>query len=445
MNRCEGLILSYLANSLWQVPLLYAAAWLAARVLRSFGPVMEHRILVTALLLQVLLPACSSVSIASMPNLFRWMHPQQTTGTAHVSVTIGTGFIDGTLQLPTLLESMAALLYVCICLYFSARFLWRSAALRRIRREAMLLPHNSNLARLWKDFTEANGHNNVTLAVSSRVFSPATIGLFRKLILLPASMTADLSEEDFQTILAHEFAHLRRHDFAWNLVYELLTLPVSYHPIFWLTRQAVIETREMVCDQAAAASVGSTAYAYSLLRLASLLLTSAPLRATHAIGIFDANTFERRLMKLTQKRKEIHGLKRALVITTCLAFGAATCGTALALRMRVDKPSAADDHPPAAGKGPVKVEAAVMAGNVESRVTPVYPPDAKKKKIQGSVVLHALIGKDGKIDNLTVISGPKELQGSAIDAVSKWVYKPYLLNGDPTEVETTITVTYTFG
>lgn len=192
MNSLEGIILSYLANSLWQVPLLYAAAWLAARTLRPLGPAIEHRIMVTALLLQSLLPAFSSISLASLPNLFLCFHSAQTTGTSNVSVATGTGFAHGALHLPTLFERIAALFYICICLYFCARFIWRSIALYRIRREAMLLPHNSRLARVWKDFTAAHGHSDVTLAVSSRVFGPATIGFFYKLILLPASMTENL-------------------------------------------------------------------------------------------------------------------------------------------------------------------------------------------------------------------------------------------------------------
>jgi outer membrane biosynthesis protein TonB len=57
-------------------------------------------------------------------------------------------------------------------------------------------------------------------------------------------------------------------------------------------------------------------------------------------------------------------------------------------------------------------------------------------------VLHAIIGKDGKIRSLKVVSGPDELAHSALDVVRQWTYKPYLLNGNPTEVETTITVNY---
>ena len=62
-----------------------------------------------------------------------------------------------------------------------------------------------------------------------------------------------------------------------------------------------------------------------------------------------------------------------------------------------------------------------------------------------SVILHATISKQGTIESLQVISGPPMLVNAARDAVSRWRYKPYLLNGEPTEVETTINVNFTFG
>jgi len=85
-----------------------------------------------------------------------------------------------------------------------------------------------------------------------------------------------------------------------------------------------------------------------------------------------------------------------------------------------------------------------MAGNIVSKVQPVYPPDAKAQGVEGSVVLRALIGKDGRVEKLAVMSGSPLLSGAAIDAVKQWVYRPYLLNGEPVEVDTTITVNCSF-
>jgi TonB family protein len=83
-----------------------------------------------------------------------------------------------------------------------------------------------------------------------------------------------------------------------------------------------------------------------------------------------------------------------------------------------------------------------MAGQVISQIPPVYPQEAKDAHIQGTVVLKAIIGKTGNVEHLSIVGGPKELMKSAIDAVSQWKYKPYLLNGQPVEVETTINVNF---
>lgn len=73
----------------------------------------------------------------------------------------------------------------------------------------------------------------------------------------------------------------------------------------------------------------------------------------------------------------------------------------------------------------------------------MQPFRQKLYKVQGTVILDAIIGKDGIIHKLTVVSGPKELRKSAADAVHTWKYKPYLLNGDSVEVDTHISVIYT--
>lgn len=96
--------------------------------------------------------------------------------------------------------------------------------------------------------------------------------------------------------------------------------------------------------------------------------------------------------------------------------------------------------------GTVKVSSGVVAGMALSQPAPIYPEPAKRNHISGTVVLHAVIGTDGHIHSLKVISAPDpDLAISAIAAVRTWVYKPYLLLGVPTDVETTINVNYTFG
>jgi periplasmic protein TonB len=87
----------------------------------------------------------------------------------------------------------------------------------------------------------------------------------------------------------------------------------------------------------------------------------------------------------------------------------------------------------------------IQAAQLISRVQPVYPVLARQSGIQGVVVLHAIIARDGGVNELQVISGHPLLVKAALDAVSQWRYQPTLLNGQPVEVETTITVSFVLG
>jgi TonB family protein len=257
-------------------------------------------------------------------------------------------------------------------------------------------------------------------------------------------MASGLADAEMRTLIAHECAHLRRKDFLKNSIYELISLPISYHPLLQLTRERILESREIVCDQMAAEIDGRSPYARSLLRLAARLVEGMSPRTPHAIGIFDANTFERRIMKLTQKQYEMRGLRRLAVVAVCSAFGMGICGSAVAFGMHVDAAAAArDDSSQSKTPGMVNVAPGVMAAQLLTKTVPKYPDDAKKARIQGKVLLNAEIGKDGTVERLDVVSGPSELKQSSLDAVRQWTYKPVLLNGEPVNVKTTVTVIYT--
>src|SRR5579884_3607074 len=92
----------------------------------------------------------------------------------------------------------------------------------------------------------------------------------------------------------------------------------------------------------------------------------------------------------------------------------------------------------------VRVSQGVTQGMVLHKVNPVYPALARAARVQGSVVLAAIIGKDGTIQNLHVISSSSPLLiQAALDAVKQWRYRPYILNGEPVEVDTQVTVNFT--
>ena len=93
----------------------------------------------------------------------------------------------------------------------------------------------------------------------------------------------------------------------------------------------------------------------------------------------------------------------------------------------------------------LKISQGVVEGLLIHQVKPEYPHIALQTRTQGAVVLHAIIGRDGTITSLEVASGHPMLVSAALDAVRQWRYRPYMLNGEPVEVETSITVNFVLG
>ncbi|HUD12459.1 MAG TPA: M56 family metallopeptidase [Terracidiphilus sp.] len=443
----ETWVLNYLLNSLWQVPLVFLAALVASRLARTVGPHMEHRIWVGALLLQVILPFChlqlKGLGQQAWGLVLWFRHGGAADG--QIRVVLGPGIASG-LALPRhTAEALAAVAaaYLCALVYFAGRLGWGLWTTESMRRRATPFKPAGDAAISLTRFQrllgigEGSDGGEVEFASSPRVSGPATVGVWKQTLLLPPAFLDKLSADELDALLAHEFAHMQRWDFAKNLLYGIVSLPVAYHPLLWLTRARFAETREMVCDDLAAEAVGGReGYARSLLRLARMLSDRKAPRILHAIGILDANIFERRVMYLTRRSLEVTGARQFVLAAACALLAIATCTSALALRMDVTENSV---QKPAPASINVKADSLVVV----SKVQPVYPAEAKKNKISGSVVLAATIGKDGTVEKLRVVSGPSALQRAAVDAVKQWRYQPFLLNGNPIVVKTNITVRFT--
>ncbi|HXJ87586.1 MAG TPA: energy transducer TonB [Candidatus Binatia bacterium] len=90
----------------------------------------------------------------------------------------------------------------------------------------------------------------------------------------------------------------------------------------------------------------------------------------------------------------------------------------------------------------VALSAPISQALLLTKVVPVYPPLARQARIQGEVVLDAIISRDGTVERLTALSGHPMLVPAAIDAVKQWRYKPYVVDGKPVPIETHVTVNF---
>jgi TonB family protein len=106
-----------------------------------------------------------------------------------------------------------------------------------------------------------------------------------------------------------------------------------------------------------------------------------------------------------------------------------------------DAPAPRPQLPPPP-EGVMRISGRVMAGNLETRVEPVYPPDAVALDARGSVVLLATINRTGEVREVQVVSGPERFRSAAADAVKQWHYRPYEVDGAAVDVQTPITLNF---
>jgi beta-lactamase regulating signal transducer with metallopeptidase domain len=207
-----------------------------------------------------------------------------------------------------------------LVLFRLARFCRGVHRVHRLRKDASALsPAQLGMA---SQIIETKYH--VALLESTAIEDPVTIGVFHPAILLPSKVLPDLGEQELSAVLAHEYGHIRRRDFAVHILCELISVPVAWHPGIGYLMSKISQTRELACDDYAAALLGKRrSYANTLLYLASLCLRVHRGNAA-GLGIFDGDNLEARIMKLAEKRLS---LSRAsvigLVLATSIIFSAA--------------------------------------------------------------------------------------------------------------------------
>ena len=148
------------------------------------------------------------------------------------------------------------------------------------------------------------GRKNVQILCSESLPVPVTVGIRKPLVILPAELVREGNIELLTSAIAHEFVHVARRDYVLNLVYELVFVFLSFHPVAALLRKRIKQTRELLCDELVADRVlEPDVYARSLVTLASAAPPLRRLSVNATVGIADADILEVRVMSLMKKSK----------------------------------------------------------------------------------------------------------------------------------------------
>lgn len=354
----EQMVVEYLANAFWQLPVLALGAWFLLRMW-SPKPATQHHVWLAVLAFGLLLPlrgvapAKTASSAAELPapvavssgDATTSYHPVLSGTTASLVATSAPdstrdaspsngpnwfGVIVAALSASVHRVSVNATVALWLVGLWLAVALWGMLRIALAWQAAQRLVANSREAALdegrrdvLRDCAQRVGVAVPEIRESDGIGGPVIVGAARPILLWPENF-ARTSDDEMRAALCHELAHIRRRDYAMNLLCELAALPLKWHPATHRVERRIRATREMACDAVAAEAMDSeTVYAECLVRLAHSIVGGKMAEGSLAAGLFNGNVMEERVMRLMRG-------KSAMSVRTKLIRGAAGATAMLA-------------------------------------------------------------------------------------------------------------------
>lgn len=331
-----SLILStYVLNALWQIPVIAATAWVCMKFANRLPAKYRHAVWVATLLLGVVLPLMSLARpIGGSADTVGSVHIAKKDGSNPLLEKNATGLrFSGVhrrsqqVALGAKLQWTLAIVYIAILAYRLLRLIWAWRRTMQLLANVKDMNLPPAIREIVNRLQQEGSLGKVLIQSSLEAASPFITGIRQPMLVIPESLLQKSSEADLSLVLAHELAHLRRRDFLLNLVYEIASIPVAFHPITTLIKQKIEDSRELACDEIAAEQTGSRSeYASSLLRIAqSISGESMQRQASHVLGLFETDNLEVRIMSLLARKKQIGEKVGRIVLGAVGAVFAVVC------------------------------------------------------------------------------------------------------------------------
>ena len=444
MSSVSSFVVAYAINAAWEMAAIGAAGWVLCRLVRGLGAAAEHAVWVGTLFAAILTPAIPAGWYALLP-----LAGNAGVGSAHFSIVStalsGAQDAEGALVLPPWAVDCLLVLFGASLLYFALRFagsLWCTATLLAGAGPVALTREQEEV---WRECRRAYALDRVRMVASPRVSGPVALRGRAPVLLLPEGFAAQCAAEDWRAALAHECAHIHRRDFEKNLVYEALSLVVAFHPATWALKAKIAQTREIVCDRMATEKLVEThRYERSLLRLATMVAVTARSAQVQAIGIFDANILEDRIMRMKIERRRVSAFVRYVVgVPAALVLLFVVLGSAA---MAVVIEPASQEAAATNSYGPVyKIGKDVSAPVPLKTVQAEFPKSSHgvKEKMEGIILVRMVVDEKGlPRDPRVVRSLQPDYDAEALKAVKQYRFKPAMRKGKPVAVALSIEINF---
>jgi TonB family protein len=442
MKTTSEFLLTFLLNAFWQIALIAAAAaigdWLLRRTLVRY----RHFLWVAALLLSLLLPLVSAVrsgqssAPAALPQPQIALTPIAIPDVPTLAEQPVVNRPKGFFQISARVAAGLLALYLMFLGYRGVKLFRAWSRTQAARRGATPIESGDRIQAIVASCQRAIGVTKVSIVSSASLRAPATIGVRRPLVILPDALVRDAGTEALTAAIGHELVHVRRRDYLLNLIYEIILLPLSFHPAAALMRRRITQTRELRCDELVAELLlHPEVYARSLVQLAGSAMPLTRRARTVTVGIADADILEVRIMSLLGRTK-LSVRRNRIFLIAALVLLALPCAAAASFGVHL-KVNQSLSQEPGTGQPNQKERKARLIYHTEA----AYTDDARARNIEGRVGLSITVGTDGAVRDVEVTKPLfPSLDQSAAAAARTWRFEPYVKDGQPTAKQMSVEV-----
>ena len=313
------------------------------------------------------------------------------------------------------------------------RLMWLALGIMKLRRVRAASEDADVLAPIARPLQQVLGVV-ADVRFSDAVDSPATIGVRHPAVLLPPSVRA-LPESVQRALLCHELIHVRRRDWLWTMLEEIWCAIFWFHPAARILASRLGLAREMLVDEATIAHTKDRrAYALALLEF-----STTPTRLAGATALIGRRHLARRIALLAQEVSMTRSAVLSRVAVALVAVTVVTLAASSTVPLRASAQQPERVYKSAEDEG---VTLPVLIREVKPR----YTAAAMQAKIQGTVLVTAVVlatGDVGKVEILESLDAEHGLDQEAVEATRQWKFKPGTKDGKPVPVEVTIEMTFT--
>ncbi len=406
-------LFSFLMLFAWKASLVLVLALLYLALLRRSNASTRHAVCAAALsgvlLVPVLMVIAPGFEIA--PRAMFWMRINTTASSA--AAVLGQ-------QRGEEVRTLVLIAWACGALVLFIRCVAGWAVLRRLRAQSREIA-DAGWRELWEEW--AGSFQEPELRAGP-VSVPLTCGVLRPAVLVPEDFQS-WSPAQRQTVLLHESAHIRRRDCLWHYIAQVACTLLWFHPVVWILEARLRREEELACDDAVVAS-GMEPAEYAEILLDTARTLQSPSLLACCMSGRGTGSMRARFGHLLDGNRD-HRVARSgkWLVQAVLAF---------VLAMSFAGATTPEVY---------KIGGDVSAPRLINKTEPDYTPEAKQAKIQGTVLLSVVIGKNGVVQNVQVTrSLDPGLDVKAMEAIRKWRFAPATRKGKPVAVRAAVEVNF---